>query len=48
MRTWLVIYEENGTTKTRVLMAKTFTDIIVDICEYVTLEDIKGIFEVAR
>ena len=48
MRTWLVIYKENGTTKTRLLMAETFNEIVADICKYLALEDIKGIFEVAR
>jgi hypothetical protein len=47
MRTWLVIYKEKGETKTRVIMAKEFGDVISEILVYLALGDIKGIFEVA-
>lgn len=48
MRTWLVIYKERDQTKTKVIMAKEFGDVISEILVYLALGDIKGIFEVAR
>ena len=48
MRTWLVIYKERGQTKTKVIMAKEFGDVISEIFVYLALGDIKGVFEVAR
>ena len=48
MRTWLVIYKERGQTKTKVIMANDFNEVVADICKYLVFEDVKGVFEVAR
>lgn len=48
MRAWLVIYKERDQTKTKLIMAKKFGDVVSEILVYLALGDIKGVFEVAR
>lgn len=48
MRTWLVIYKENGEIKTMVIMAKHFDDVVYEVWGNANCDQIKGIFEVAR
>lgn len=48
MRTWLVIYKENGEIKTMVIMAKHFDDVVYEVWDKINSENVKGIFEVAR
>ena len=48
MRTWLVIYKENGEVKSKVLMAKNFDDLVYEIWSELDRANIKAIFEVAR
>lgn len=49
MRTWLVIYKENGETKSQLIMAKTFDDVVYEVWDLMSANcDVKGIFEVAR
>lgn len=48
MRTWVVIYKDNGEAKTTFIMAETFNDVVYEIWNYLSNYDIYGIFEVTR
>ncbi len=46
MRTWMVIYKENEETKSRIITAKNFDDLVYSVWRYMASCDIKAIFEV--
>lgn len=48
MRTWLVIYNEKGEIRSKVILAKTFDDAVYGVWDELSYADIKAIFEVAR
>lgn len=48
MRTWLVIFKKNGKADSRIIMAKTFDDVVYEVWSDLFDADIKGIFEVAK
>lgn len=48
MRTWMVIYKEKGTTKSKVVLSNDFDDAVYAIWSEFGKCEIKAIFEVAR
>ena len=50
MKTWIVIYKEKGETKSKLIMARTFDDVISEMIWNIELVvgEIKAIIEVAK